>query len=77
MEERGQAWAGSGETKGSQGTIPALSSLQGAARGGPAPLAGSSLGRLHTASSSSTTQTPCADWLEQARGPSQDVATVL
>ena len=43
------------ETKGSRETILALSSLQGAAQGGPAPLAGSSLGLQHTASPSSLT----------------------
>ena len=41
--------------KGSRETILALSSLQGAAQGGPAPLAGSSLGLEHTASPSSLT----------------------
>lgn len=79
-EESGQAGGpglgGEWGDKGSQGTIPALSGLQGAAQGGPGPLAGSSLGLLYTASLSSVTQHPCADWLEQARGPSQDVAVV-
>lgn len=57
-EDVGQPWQ-NGETGRSWGTILALSARQGAARGGPAPLAGSSLGLLHTASPSGCVWTHC------------------
>lgn len=68
-QEGRPALGGEWETKGSQGTIPALSSLQGAAQGGPAPLAGSSLSLLHTASPSSLTQPHRDQTSQKGLGP--------
>lgn len=52
--------------KGEPGTIPALCSLQGAGEGGPTPLAGSSLGLLHTAAPPAASNPLRSDWPEQA-----------
>lgn len=72
----GPGLGGSGETKGAR-TILALFSLQGAAQGGPAPLAGRSLSLLHTHSLSQSAQTGSKRVEAQARKQLQQHAACL